>query len=1213
MQRILYTIFVFPALLSFAYGATTNLNIDLDYVNLDTNTVENSPTLTPSPGWDIRIVPHATLIDTFVVEHNQPEWVYLAYMPTTAFNAVTWNDAMSAPWDNSYTGNAFQPGDVILVNTPEGRFFKLGNPVANTAAWTFQIEYEELFPPPPPVRMEYLAIDSDYIDLDMPQTWRDYWGTQPYGQPWDFRFVADPILPETFQVYPNTTDFTYVSSAVMDYSTATYDDAWLNTMYNTTPPEAATSGRVFFVQTSMGRVFKVGNFAFDNYTWRMHFDFEELFPPPPPAPPVRDEYLAIESDYIDLDMPQTWRDYWGTEPYGQPWDFRFVTDPVLPETFQLQQNQTNWIYVAHLVGYTYENVTWNDAMNAPLTNSWTTDPVVAGNVIIVQTEQGRYFKIGNAAFDNYTWRMHFDYEELLPPPPPVRDAYLGIDYDYMDLDNASFSRDEWAGPPATPWDIRITWDPVNTNNYYVEVNNSQGTLVGHATGAGYASVGWTEASTTPLSPGPDTTPFTTSGTVIIQTNQGRFFKLGNPHFDSYLWRMYFDYEELFPPAPPATDGWLALDNDYLDLDSNTFYRDQWGGEPAAPWDIKIAFEPVNGTGYVHQNTGYGLSIAHLTGRTFASVTHTDTLTAVWNPGLDTTAFSNDRVVLVMTTDGRTFKLGNSFFDSFNWRMHFDFEELIPNPPPARDEYLGLDADYLDLDTGNVVRQYWAGEPVDPWDIKINSNWDPVNNVDAPYVYTNSMYGLVIAHMPGADYTSVDWSAGMTANWMPGSPMTPVDAGMVVLVNTTDGRTFKLGNFHFDQFSWQMGFDYEELLPPPAPARSEYLGFDGDYLDLDTGNVVRQYWAGEPTDPWDIKINSNWDPVNNVDAPYVYSNASHGLSMAHLPGADYATVGWNDVVTAAWVPGSPMTPAIDSNLVVLVNTTDGRTFKIGNFYFDHYMWQMGFDYEELLPPPAPARDEYLGLDGDYLDLDTGNVVRQYWAGEPTDPWDIKIQSNWDPVNNVDAPYVYSNSSYGLSMAHLPGATYASVDWNDAQTAAWAPGSPMTPSIDPNLVVLINTTDGRTFKVGNFYFDQYMWQMGFDYEELLPPPAPSRDAYVGIAYDYVDLDTNTVWQDQFSGPPTGGWDLRFYEDPVNFGTFYIELNPNYGLTHAEVFSAYSTVTYNDAMAATWTSGNPVFPNAATIVVNTTDGRTFKLGNGFFDSYAWEMGFDYQELSQ
>jgi len=932
--------------------------------------------------------------------------------------------------------------------------------------------------------------------------------------------------------------------------------------------------------------------------------------------------LAIDTDHLDLDTGSVESNAPGSATI--PWDVRIAPGLQVGD-FEVRNNALAWVYIHHLVGATYANVGWQDTFNAPWSLSGNSTPFASGTTVLIMTEQGRFFKLGNPVADTQTWTFSFDAEEILPPPPPQRDAYLTPSVDYIDLDSGQIWRDQWSSAPVDPWDLSVEtlWDPITSmETPYIATNGAFGGLsLVHLEGSDYASVDWATAMNAPnWTIGSPTTPAAQPDlTVVLWTTDNRVFKLGRFHFDDYAWQMGFDYEELFPPIAPVRDEYLTIGADYHDLDAGAIDRDQWPGPPVTPWDIAIGSEwdPVTSEERFYVRTN-ALSLAHLVGADFATVDFVTATNAGWTSGSPTTpAIATDLVVVVLSSDGRLFKLGNFYFDTWQWQMGYDWEELTPPAPPARDVFLAIDTDYLDLDTGTAYRGYFGGEPIEPWDVKITTFWDPVTSSEHRVLSVNDTMGLSYAELPGAVYPDVDFDDGVNATWIPWLPAdpAPIDESMVYLVHSTEGHTFKIGQLFFDEFAWQMGFEFEELLPVAPPGRDTYLTIESEFLDLDTATTYQSI-GPEPVEPWDVTATVAYDPVTYAETHHLKTNQMIGVGMAYILSGDYAAAGFDDAVAATWST-TDLSPEVSADTVIFLFTNEGRTFKLGHFHFDVYAWTLGFDVEELVPPAPPVRTAYLTPGSDYLDIDTGQTWLDQWSGTPIEPWDVAIQSNWDPINSIETFNLRQNTGYWLSVGYLEQADYATVDFTTAWNHPnWNNPSPSDPVLAEDLVVLIWSTEGRLFKVGNFHFDSHAWQWGLDYEELFPPAPPSRDLYLAIDSEGLDLDVDAIYSELWSGNPSDPWDARIvsqWNPTTSESEFVVEPNWNHALSIATLSNtSYPMVSWGEAMTASWSSGtSQPIDQSMTVLVTTTDGRTFKLGNFSFDEFTWRYGFDYEEL--
>jgi hypothetical protein len=101
----------------------------------------------------------------------------------------------------------------------------------------------------------------------------------------------------------------------------------------------------------------------------------------------------------------------GTFP-GTAWDFYFANNGSRPVHAVLFQNGGNSVEIAHLLGRTFDSVTEADVATATFTTGLVDEPFDATRVVLVRTDLGAVYKVGNASEDATT--VFFDYELLIP-------------------------------------------------------------------------------------------------------------------------------------------------------------------------------------------------------------------------------------------------------------------------------------------------------------------------------------------------------------------------------------------------------------------------------------------------------------------------------------------------------------------------------------------------------------------------------------------------------------------------------------------------------------------------------------------------------------------------------------------------------------------------------------------------------------------------------
>ncbi len=125
--------------------------------------------------------------------------------------------------------------------------------------------------------------------------------------------------------------------------------------------------------------------------------------------------------------------------------------------------------------------------------------------------------------------------------------------------------------------------------------------------------------------------------------------------------------------------------------------------------------------------------------------------------------------------------------------------------------------------------------------------------------------------------------------------------------------------------------------PHGSTTSATLGFEMDFIDLDTGVVTRDdFMGGGPENDLNIAYNAG-RPVHSV----VFQQ--FGREIAHLTGVAYADVTGCDVAGAAFTT-SLIDISFDPGRVILVRTDTGAVFKMGNPVEGD---TLTFDFAELL--------------------------------------------------------------------------------------------------------------------------------------------------------------------------------------------------------------------------------------------------------------------------
>lgn len=125
-------------------------------------------------------------------------------------------------------------------------------------------------------------------------------------------------------------------------------------------------------------------------------------------------------------------------------------------------------------------------------------------------------------------------------------------------------------------------------------------------------------------------------------------------------------------TPDTHSVYLFFEDDFLDLETGRIEESTIPHNPDFPeWDVKVAYGAVRSVhSVIIQNQERGTEIAHLEGYSFESVTLSDVSNAVFTNDLMDVPFDNNRVILINTASGMTYKLGNPIEGQFGLKFNY---------------------------------------------------------------------------------------------------------------------------------------------------------------------------------------------------------------------------------------------------------------------------------------------------------------------------------------------------------------------------------------------------------------------------------------------------------------------------------------------------------------------------------------------------------------
>jgi hypothetical protein len=129
-----------------------------------------------------------------------------------------------------------------------------------------------------------------------------------------------------------------------------------------------------------------------------------------------DEYvLRFSRDRPNLDSGELTDCPFGLCPSGQnEWDlYVFYNSQTTPHSV-IRQNQTTAVEIAHLPGAVFEQLTEEQVAGAVFTTTLVADPFDAGRVILIRTNQGAVYALGNPVENTTAQTLTLDAALLQP-------------------------------------------------------------------------------------------------------------------------------------------------------------------------------------------------------------------------------------------------------------------------------------------------------------------------------------------------------------------------------------------------------------------------------------------------------------------------------------------------------------------------------------------------------------------------------------------------------------------------------------------------------------------------------------------------------------------------------------------------------------------------------------------------------------------------------
>lgn len=121
--------------------------------------------------------------------------------------------------------------------------------------------------------------------------------------------------------------------------------------------------------------------------------------------------LRFQRDRPNLDTGDIADCLFGLCPTGAEWDlyvyYNFYSSEPGPRSV-IRQNQSIGVQIAHLPGVVFEDLTEEDLQGATFTSDLVADPFDSGRVILIRTDLGNVYALGNPVEDTGAQTLSFD-------------------------------------------------------------------------------------------------------------------------------------------------------------------------------------------------------------------------------------------------------------------------------------------------------------------------------------------------------------------------------------------------------------------------------------------------------------------------------------------------------------------------------------------------------------------------------------------------------------------------------------------------------------------------------------------------------------------------------------------------------------------------------------------------------------------------------------
>ncbi len=264
------------------------------------------------------------------------------------------------------------------------------------------------------------------------------------------------------------------------------------------------------------------------------------------------QQLDFESQYYNFDSGEVSEsDFMMFESEDAGWDLQVVYNSDRSYHSVLFQNQSNKVEIAHLADRSFDGIRSCDIENAAFTTDLVDVSFDPQRVVLIRTDQGAVYKLGNANESAYQNGLDFDYAQF----QNGSDCYswdtavsqqLDFESQYFNLDSGEVSESDFMmfEPEDAGWDFQVVYNSDRSYHSVLFQNQSTGVEIAHLADHDFEDTTACDVESATFTTDLIDVSFDPQRVVLIRTDQGEVYKLGNANESASQNGLSFAYAKL---------------------------------------------------------------------------------------------------------------------------------------------------------------------------------------------------------------------------------------------------------------------------------------------------------------------------------------------------------------------------------------------------------------------------------------------------------------------------------------------------------------------------------------------------------------------------------------------------------------------------------------------------------------------------------------------